>query len=347
MTTQNVPEQNEANVLWESPFTGCALPLLAVFIGCICVLFVYQREHNRRESQPKTDYRSIPPEWITYRQTAVFPCSVFGQPTCFALRNDSTFIIGTADPPTLLFIDGNGTLQRKIDLPEEPKAVVCGTSETILTDKIIVAHPKHITVYTIEGKAEISWKLPDQKSAIQSLVLTPHHLFAADSGKHSIYRFDTDGNLDLTFGEGFVVYASPITMTYSPYSGLLYIANPGKHRIEVFTPDGIYKPELSWGEPSVNLSGFAGCCNPIGLATLDDGRILTVEKSVSRIKIFKTNGRLDGVVAGSSILEAPPQESGRTSPKPNQHYFAAVVLSDGHIAVFDFSFVVIRVFVPL
>jgi hypothetical protein len=185
---------------------------------------------------------------------------------------------------------------------------------------------------------------PDKKLDIRSLVLTPDYLFAADTGKRSICRWDADGNLDLTFGEGLVVYAAPITMTYSPQTDLLYIANPGKHRVEVFTQDGIAQPEWNWGESSTSLSGFAGCCNPIGLAVLDDGRILTVEKGIYRVKIFKAAGQLDSVVAGPGTLESIPPETGRTPPKPIQRYFSAAVLSEGRVAVFDYEYAVIHLF---
>jgi hypothetical protein len=125
-------------------------------------------------------------------------------------------------------------------------------------------------------------------------------------------------------------------MTFSPQNGLLYVANPGRHRVEVFTQDGAYKPELSWGEPSTSWSGFAGCCNPIALAALDDGRVLTVEKGISRIKIF-AEGKLDCVVAAPNIL----------GESPHPRYFTAVPLSDGRIAVFDFEYATVRMFVPM
>jgi hypothetical protein len=79
---------------------------------------------------------------------------------------------------------------------------------------------------------------------------------------------------------------------------------------------------------------------------LDDGRILTVEKAISRIKIYR-EGQLDCVVAGSGTLEAIPPESGRTPQKPEQRFFAVAVLSDGRIAIFDFVYRTIRIFAPI
>ena len=301
-------------------------------------------EDNVRQS--RTDYRYIPPEWIAYRQAAIIKCPVVGQPTCFAVQNDSTFIIGTDNPPALSFFDSQGTLLHTMDMLEVPTAVVFRE-----TGKIAVAHSQYIAFYSAEGYWESSQKLPDEKSDVRSLVSTPDYIFAADTGTRSIHRLNADGNFDLTFGEDFVVYASPITMTYSPQTGLLYVANPGKHRVEVFTQEGIQQPELSWGEPSASLEGFAGCCNPIGLAVLDDGRILTVEKAISRIKIFGSDRQLDCIVAGYDILEDIPLGSRRAPLKPDQRHFAATVLPEGRIAVLDFSVLdshdaMIRIFAP-
>jgi len=354
-------------VPWESPFTELILHLLVGFLAFAGTFIVYQIEYNRRNGQPKTDLRHIPPEWIGYQQTAVFACPIGGKATCFALFDDSTFVIGSADPPRLSLFDDTGTLLRTIDLPEEPRAIVCGTPNTIFTDKIVVAHLAQIAIYHAEGKQVASHELNDEKLDIRSLVLTSKYLFAADTGNRLIYRFNpSDHWHTLAIGtsaspvhvtsvfsrhakpfDGFVVYAAPITMTFSHQSGLLYIANPGRHRVDVFTQDGFYQPELSWGEPSSSLSGFAGCCNPIGLAALDDGRMLTVEKAIPRIKIFRTDGHLDTVVAGPNILEDVPATLGRTPTEPGGRYFAAVPLSEGRIAAFDYEYAVVRLFSPL
>jgi len=322
--------------------------LLLCGLGIVCIFIASERK-DRELKRIRTDLRHIPPEWITYRQTSLFACLVEGEPTCFALLGESTFVIGSANPSMLSLFDEKGTLLRKIDLPEEPRAIVCGTPETILAGKIVVALPTQIVLYHAEGNREASWELPDEQSDIRSLVLTPAHLFAADTGKRGIHRFDANGRWSMTFSRDFVVYASPITMAFSHRNNFLYITNPGKHRVEVFTQDGIHLPELSWGEPSGSLSGFVGCCNPIGLAVLDGGRILTVEKAISRIKIFRAGGgvgELDCVVAGPGTLEDVPIASGRTPAEPGGRYFAAVPLPHGDIAVFDYVYAVVRVFSP-
>ena len=382
----------------QNPLRSLGIPLLLCCIGVAVALFIlHQKDRWERDAhQARTDFRHIPPEWITYQQTAIFAVPVEGQAISFAVKHDSTLVIGTAKPHTLSFFDINGTPLRQIDLPEEPRAIAIGTEKTIFTDKIVVAHPQHIAVYNADGEQEILLRgfglLPTEgrfiggfifSSAsggmevgfnVRSLVLTPDYLFAADSLTRLIHRFGPDDSEthclfvgvsrhpNLTFGytaenmgiqlswmeqdfDGFVVFVSPIVMTYSPRTELLYIANPGRHRVDVFTQDGVYMPELSWGAHSHELDGFVGCCNPIGLAVLGDGRIVTVEKAASRIKIYR-EGELDSVVAGWDTLENFPREFGRLPMQPSGRDFAAIPLSEGRIAVFDFDYKAVRIFAP-
>ena len=321
--------------------SGIFLFLFGIAIVVALLVLEHKSQRDRQTATARKDYRYIPSELFTYQQTSLFVCPLAGRPTCFTVWNDSAIIIGTAEPHSLSFFDVAGTLLRTVHLPEEPRAIAVGTADTIFTDKIIIAHPASIAVYAIDGRREDAWSL-DNDANIRSLALTPNYLFAANTDKRCVYRFNADGHLDLTFGD-FIVYASPIVLTYSHQDGLLYIANPGKHQVEVFTPDGELRPELTWGEPTSDLAGFAGCCNPIGLAVLDDGRILTVEKSVSRVKIFR-DGKLDGIVAGWDILEHLPPELGRFPMPPGGRDFSAIPLADGSIAVFDYTSAVIRVF---
>jgi len=318
------------------------LAALLLFGLTCCFLFFQWYQSDRKKIRLPGDLLHAPEKFITYRQTSVFTLPLVGEPTCFAVKGN-TFIIGTESPSALWFFNEEGTLLQKIDMPEAPLTIACGTNETIFTDKIVVAHPTRIAAYTYEGNEAISWKLPGEESNVRSLVLTPDFLFAADTKQRSVHRFNADGVVDLTFGN-FIVYASPIVMTYSPQSGLLYVANPGKHRVEVFTQAGMSKPELSWGKPSTDFFGFAGCCNPIGLAVLDDGRILTVEKAISRVKIFRDR-MVDCIVAGPSVLDSLPSIEKRRAPLKPDRYFAAAVLSGERIAVFDFEYAAVRVLV--
>ena len=83
--------------------------------------------------------------------------------------------------------------------------------------------------------------------------------------------------------------------------GLLRVNNPGRHRVELYTPEGDL--ELSWGRPSIAIDGFCGCCNPVGLAMLKDGRYVTFEKGLPRVKVYGSEGKFECVVAAPDFFK--------------------------------------------
>ena len=66
--------------------------------------------------------------------------------------------------------------------------------------------------------------------------------------------------------------------------GLVYVVNPRLLHVEGFTHDGEY--ETAWGKGSPAVADFFGCCNPAQLAVLPDGRFVTAEKGIPRVKIY-------------------------------------------------------------
>jgi len=45
-----------------------------------------------------------------------------------------------------------------------------------------------------------------------------------------------------------------------------------------------------------DAADFVGCCNPVNVATTPDGKVVTSEKMVARVKIFEPDGRLLAVI---------------------------------------------------
>ena len=48
----------------------------------------------------------------------------------------------------------------------------------------------------------------------------------------------------------------------------------------------------------MNIEGFCGCCNPTNIALLADGKIVTSEKGLPRVKVYRPDGTLESVIAG-------------------------------------------------
>jgi hypothetical protein len=292
------------------------------------------------------NHHSESTQWIGYVEDFVFFCEV-NDPLCFASDGYDKFYIGDEYPPSIREFSIKTKLVRTIPLPLKPMAIAVGGSDQLFAGQLIVAHPDRIAVYSMNSDLLFSWSVPNTKSAIWSLAVTDNAVFAADTGQRVVYQFDEKGTLLKTFGQpsekktnqntnhinqntisnpsglefvetfsGFSVYLSPMTLAVSRKTGLIHVTNPGQYRVETFTPDGYWKSALSWGGNATgnsgDMTGFVGSCNPVSIATLADGRIVTAEKFVTRVKVFysqpqkNTGRRLDCVVAGPEVLDKKP-----------------------------------------
>jgi hypothetical protein len=174
---------------------------------------------------------------------------------------------------------------------------------------------EHIEVFDANGRRRVSWDVPDRKSWLTALAVSGNDVFAADAGQRVLSRYDRAGRLVARLGEknkergvpGFIVPSPFFDVKLAP-DGLLRVTNPGRHRVELYTPEGDF--EGAWGEASMGITGFCGCCNPISLALLPDGRCVTCEKGLPRVKVYRADGRLESVVAGVESFTANARACG-------------------------------------
>ncbi|MCX7803772.1 MAG: hypothetical protein N3A38_01150, partial [Planctomycetota bacterium] len=71
--------------------------------------------------------------------------------------------------------------------------------------------------------------------------------------------------------------------------------------IEQYAPYGRFMS--SWGRPSMGLDGFCGCCNPTDIAVFPDGRVVTSEKGIARLKVHDPAGNVLAYI-GPSFFDA-------------------------------------------
>jgi len=100
-------------------------------------------------------------------------------------------------------------------------------------------------------------------------------------------------------GEGFIV-PSPYFDVALAGKDRLWIVNPGRRRVELYAFDGSILAH--WGKASFKIEGFCGCCNPIHIAVLPGGHLVTSEKGLARIKVYTPEGELASVVAPPSAF---------------------------------------------
>ena len=77
--------------------------------------------------------------------------------------------------------------------------------------------------------------------------------------------------------------------------GVIRATDTGRHQVAAWALDGT--PLGSFGKFGMsNPEDFVGCCNPVNVAVTHDGKIVTGEKMVARVKVFEPDGRLLAVI---------------------------------------------------
>lgn len=194
----------------------------------------------------------------------------------------------------LVRLDPTGNVEEKIDLPANANAI------SVAPDGALFAATNDQVVIRQNGKAA-GWPSLGPRARLVSVLATETEVFAADAGQRVIHRYDRKGHLLNRIGEksgdyvGLIVPSPYLGFGLSP-TGDLIVGNPGQHRVERHSVNG--KLLSFFGMPSQEIDGFCGCCNPSNLIVAKDGRILTAEKGLPRVKVLTPEGKLAKVVAG-------------------------------------------------
>lgn len=166
----------------------------------------------------------------------------------------------------------------------------------------------HIEVLDRTGVVAAVWASLGPRAYITSIAVGDEEVFAADAGNRVVLRYDREGVVQGRIGEADPARDVPGIVVPSPYfdvalddGGTLWVVNPGRLGLESYRSDGGLI--TSWYRPSLELEGFAGCCNPSHIAFNGDGKLVTCEKGLVRIKVFDaTSGEFEELVAGSDLF---------------------------------------------
>jgi hypothetical protein len=239
--------------------------------------------------------RKTDPKLVHYEQTGRFP-SPYPNPHRIAVGPEDRLYVAAGNYVSVL--DREGGRVSEIALAGPARCVAVARDGTIYAGL-----RDHVEVFDRKGQRQAAWESPGKRSWFTGLAVGESDVFAADAGNRVVLRYDKSGKLAGRIGEKNKERGIPGLIVPSPYldvklagDGLLRVNDPGRHRVEGYTPSGDL--EFSWGKPSAGIEGFCGCCNPVGLALLPDGRYVTCEKGLPRVKIYSTEGAFECVVAG-------------------------------------------------
>ncbi len=250
-------------------------------------------------SHDLTELSAVNPALIKYQEAGKIDMK-FQNLRAVAVDSDDRIYV--AADKTIHVLDKDTATLSKIRLADSPGCL------TVTEDgDIYVGMRDRVEVYNSRGELKSNWDSLGGNAVLTSIAVSKNDVFLADAGNREVLRYHASGRLIRRIGKrdesrnipGFVVPSPYFDLTIAP-DGLLRVANPGSHRIEAYTFDGDF--EFSWGSPSMRIDGFCGCCNPINFAMLPDGRFVTCEKGLPRIKVCDEDGNLESVVAGSELF---------------------------------------------
>ena len=203
---------------------------------------------------------------------------------------------------------------------------------------VFVAMRDHVEVFDDAGKRQAAWETPGKDALLTCVAAGDADVFVADAGAAAVLRYDIGGRLvnrisgppgrgtaadkaddgpvrPPVLGEGFIV-PSPYFDVALAGKDRLWIVNPGRRRVELYSFDG--NMLAHWGKASFKIEGFCGCCNPIHIAVLPGGHLVTSEKGLARVKVYTPGGELASVVAppaafaeGTTGLDVAADSRGR------------------------------------
>ena len=239
-------------------------------------------------------YAKIDPALIRYDEKATIPLDMI-EPRAVAVGPDDRIFV--AGDKAIVVFDADGKKLKTIELEQEPHCLAVSKAEHASPGRLYVGMRDHVEVYDADGRRQSVWPQPGKRTVLTSIAVGEEDVFAADAGSLVVWHYDRNGKVLGQIGKrdpsrdipGFVVPSPYFDVAIAP-DGLLRVANPGMHQIEAFTFDGHL--EFSWGKRGMGIEAFCGCCNPSNIAILADGRVVTAEKGIPRVKVYSADGRV-------------------------------------------------------
>ncbi len=243
------------------------------------------------------------PELVSFAEVAVISTGL-EEVHALAAGPDGGIYVGGAHQ--LLVLDRDGD---RLGATELPAASSCLTVSP--AGDVYVGLGDHVAVYDAAGVSHATWEPPEPEALLTSVAVTERVVFVADARHRTVWRYGPDGRLRGRIEAQALRSEKPAFIIPSPYfdvaigkDGLLRVAHTGRHRIETYWDDGTLVS--AWGQASFEVDGFSGCCNPAHFAVLPDGRFVTSEKGIARVKVYSTFGELQSVIADETTLGEDP-----------------------------------------
>jgi hypothetical protein len=189
--------------------------------------------------------------------------------------------------------DAAGRLQRRWATSRPAHAIAVAGDGAVYAGEF-----GQIEVFDGAGKLSNTWRDERLLGRVTAIGFTGDSVLAGDAADRAIRRFDRGGKFLNNIGKDNPVNGLLIPNGVVDFGvdaqGTIYAANPGKHRVERYTPQGKLLGHIGRFD-GLDPAGFTGCCNPTNVAVHDG--IYTTEKAGPRVKAYDFSGKLLAVIA--------------------------------------------------
>ena len=330
-----------------------AVVLLAA-VGGVALLWwsgAFGRSEHRLPDAFRYDpgeVKRIDPALIKYRQTAAIPVTFHEARAVAVGPEDRVYVAGDR---AIAVFDAKGGKRAEFALPDEPRCLAVAGATHASPGRIYVGMKNHVEVLDAAGKRLAAWEDLGAKANLTSIAVGPQDVFVADAGNRIVYRYDPAGKRLAEIGKrdpakdtlGFIIPSPHFDLALTA-DARLRVANPGRHRIEGYSADGTL--EGYWGESGTQTDRFCGCCNPASFAILPDGRFVTAEKGLPRVKVYREDGAFDCVVAGPETFATTATILEETRDELRLPVLDVAADAQGRVLVLDPAAGKVRVFEP-
>lgn len=265
-----------------------------LIVGVIVLNYINSKPRKAKENPYEynvDEFREVDPALISHKEIRQIKVDV-GDHAGIATANGCIYL---ASGNTVRTLSPEGKLLSEFGIAETPFALAA--NENLL----LVAFEKSFAVYSLQGEKQFQTDALTDSTVITSVAFMNQFIAVADAGKRLVYLFDGQTKIREIEGisgaknlHGFIVPSAKFDLAIKP-NGDMWVVNPGMHALQHYDESGNLLE--AWDKASLSIDGFSGCCNPAHFTFLPDGRFVTSEKGMPRIKIYSDGGLLESVVA--------------------------------------------------
>jgi hypothetical protein len=309
-------------------------------------------------SEPSTSFSldladqvTIEPNLIDYQQVGTIELPMEKLNAIASGPNDEIYVAG--DKAIHIFA-ANGDLQDVVKLDFQPQCIAVDETDQAGVGRLFVGSVDGIKILGTSGsnvdhQILASLPLPAEDMLLTSIAVANGEIFVADAGHRLVWRISDTGELLGQIGKADASRRIPDFVIPSPYfdvaagsEGLLYCVNPGRRQVCTFSLEGDLGG--SWGQAGSAVSDFFGCCNPSHIARFSDGRFVTSEKGIPRIKVYSSTGEFESVVAGPQQLGISEQAVSDPRRDIHESVFDIAVDTQDRVLALDPQTSTVRIF---